>query len=163
MKRMFAAGIDQGRGVPSQWDDGWSGYSERFASREGQFITANSVAAAGKRRAAIRAALRSMPMFRILAADAPCDRAEFLTYNQSEGELRPQWALYTGAFGGGVISTAWKPPPRNAFAEGGCAMLGQAGYGALLEFLYRVCRGHQPQNRGSEESGGTVQTLGTSS
>jgi DNA mismatch repair ATPase MutL len=31
MKRMFAAGIDQARGVPYQWDDGWAGYTERFA------------------------------------------------------------------------------------------------------------------------------------
>jgi len=47
MKRMFTAGIDQARGVPSQWDDGWAGYTERFASREGQFISANSLAALG--------------------------------------------------------------------------------------------------------------------
>jgi hypothetical protein len=49
--------------------------------------------------------------------------------------LRPQWALYGGSFGGGLISTAWKPHPRNAFAEGGRAMLGQAGYGVLLNFF----------------------------
>src|ERR1700736_4173856 len=47
MKRMFAAGIDQARGAPSQWDDGWGGYAERFASREGQFITANTLAYMG--------------------------------------------------------------------------------------------------------------------
>ena len=59
----------------------------------------------------------------------------FLTYNRSERELRPQWALYGGAFGGGLISTAWKPHPRNAFAEGGRAVVGQAAYGALLNFF----------------------------
>jgi hypothetical protein len=59
----------------------------------------------------------------------------FLTYNASEAHLRPQWALYGGAFGGGMISTAWKPHPRNAFAEGGRAMLGQAAYGTLLNFF----------------------------
>ncbi len=47
MKRMFGAGIDQARGVPPQWDDGWTGYLERFASREGQFITANTLAYIG--------------------------------------------------------------------------------------------------------------------
>jgi len=45
VKRMFAAGIDQARGAPSQWGGGWGGYGERFASREGQFISANSLAA----------------------------------------------------------------------------------------------------------------------
>ena len=47
MKRMFAAGIDQARGAPSEWGGGLAGYSRRFASREGQFITANSLAALG--------------------------------------------------------------------------------------------------------------------
>ena len=47
MKRMFAAAIDQARGTPWQWGGGWGGYGKRFASREGQFISANTLAAAG--------------------------------------------------------------------------------------------------------------------
>ncbi len=135
LKRLFAAGIDQGRGVPSQWDDGWGGFSERFASREGQFITANSVAAVGN------AVLQYEPRYDQCQCSGFWPRTRhaivrnFVTYNHSEQELRPQWALYTGAFVGGVVSTAWKPPPRNAFAQGGYAMLGQAGYGALLNFF----------------------------
>ena len=135
MKRMFAAGIDQARGAPSQWDDGWGGYAERFASREGQFIAANSLAALGN------ATLKYEPRYDQCNCRGFWPRTRhaiirnFLTYNQSEQELRPQWALYGGSFGGGLISTAWKPHPRNAFAEGGRAMLGQAGYGALLNFF----------------------------
>ncbi len=134
-KRMFAAGIDQARGSPSQWQGGWGGYGERFASREGQFISANSLAALGN------AALKYEPRYDRCrcAGFAPRTRhailRNFVTYNQSESELRPQWALYGGSFGGGLISTAWKPKPRNAFAEGGRAMVGQAGYGALLNFF----------------------------
>ena len=135
MKRMFAAGIDQLRDAPPQWDDGWGGYSERFASREGQFIAANSLAAMGN------AALKYEPRYDQCKCRGFWPRTRhaivrnFLTYNQSERELRPQWALYGGSFGGGMISTAWKPHPRNAFAEGGRAMLGQAGYGSLLNFF----------------------------
>jgi hypothetical protein len=135
MKRMFAAGIDQARGAPSQWDDGWGGYSERFASREGQFISANSLAALGN------AALRYEPRYDVCSCAGFWARSRhaimrnFLTYNQGEEALRPQLALYGGAFGGGLISTAWKPHPRNAFAEGGRAMAGQAAYGALLNFF----------------------------
>ena len=135
MKRMFAAGIDQVRGAPPQWDDGWDGYVERFASREGQFISANSLAALGN------AALRYEPRYDQCRCHGFWPRTRhailrnFLTYNHSEQQLRPQWALYGGSFGGGLISTAWKPHPRNAFAEGGRAMLGQAGYGSLLNFF----------------------------
>lgn len=140
MKRMFDAGIDQARGVPSQWDDGWGGYAERFASREGQFITANSLAALGN------AGLRYEPRYDQCQCTGFWPRARhailrnFLTYNQTETQLRPQWALYGGAFGGGLVSTAWKPHPRNAFAEGGRAMLGQAGYGTLLNFFIEFSR-----------------------
>ena len=134
-KRMFAAGIDQARGAPSQWDDGWGGYAERFASREGQFISANSLAAWGN------AKLKYEPRYDQCRCSGFWPRARhailrnFVTYKESEQELRPQLALYGGSFGGGLISTAWKPHPRNAFAEGGRAMLGQAGYGALLNFF----------------------------
>ncbi len=135
MKRMFAAGIDQARGVPWQWDDGWDGYVERFASREGQFIAANSLAALGN------AKLKYEPRYDQCQCSGFWPRTRhaimrnFLTYNESEQELRPQWGLYAGSFGGGMISTAWKPHPRNAFAEGGRAMLGQAGYGVLLNIF----------------------------
>lgn len=134
-KRMFAAGIDQARGAPSQWQGGWGGYGERFASREGQFISANTLAALGN------SALKYEPRYDRCRCSGFAPRTKhailrnFLTYNQTESELRPQWALYGGAFGGGLISTAWKPKPRNAFAEGGRAMVGQAGYGALLNFF----------------------------
>lgn len=135
MKRMFAAGIDQARGVPSQWDDGWDGYVERFASREGQFIAANTLAYLGN------VALKYEPRYDQCRCAGFWPRTRhaimrnFLTYNESEQELQPQWALYGGSFGGGLLSTAWKPHPRNGFAEGGRAMLGQAGYGALLNFF----------------------------
>ncbi len=135
LKRMFAAGIDQARGVPWQWDDGWGGYAERFASREGQFIASNSLAALGN------AALKYEVRYDQCRCHGFWPRTRhaivrnFLTYDQREQQLRPQWALYGGAFGGGLISTAWKPHPRNAFADGGRAMAEQAGFGAALNFF----------------------------
>jgi len=132
LKRMFDAGIDQWRESPVQWGDGWGAYGERFASREGQFIASNSLAALGN------GALQYEPRYDQCRCSGFWPRTRhaivrnFLTYNQSEQELRPQWALYGGSFAGGMISTAWKPQPRNAFAEGGRAMLGQAAFGALL-------------------------------
>jgi hypothetical protein len=135
MKRMFAAGIDHARGAPSQWDGGLRGYGERFASREGQFISANSLAALGNM------ALHYEPRYDQCQCHGFWPRTRhaivrnFLTYNSTEVELRPQWALYGGSFGGGMISASWKPHPRNAFAEGGRAMLGQAAYGTLLNFF----------------------------
>lgn len=135
LKRMFAAGIDQARGAPYQWDDGWAGYMERFASREGQFITANSLAYLGN------SALKYEPRYDQCRCQGFWPRTRhailrnFITYDGSERHLRPQLALYGGAFGGGLVSTAWKPKPRNAFAEGSRAAAEQGGYGALLNIF----------------------------
>jgi hypothetical protein len=134
-KRMFVAGVDQLRETPLEWGDGWGAYGERFASREGQFITANSLAALGN------AALRYEPRYDQCRCSGVGMRTRhailrnFVTYNRSEQQLRPQWALFGGAFAGGVISASWKPHPRNALADGGYAVLGQAGWGALLNFF----------------------------
>jgi hypothetical protein len=134
VKRMFGAGIDQARGVP-QWQGGWGGYGERFASREGQFISANSMAALGN------AALGYEPRYDQCQCSGFWPRTRhaimrnFMTYNRGEREIHPQWALFGGAFGGGLIATAWKPQPRNMWVNGGYAVLGQAGYGALLNFF----------------------------
>lgn len=135
MKRMFGAGIDQARGVPYQWDDGWGGYMERFASHEGQFIAANSLAALGN------AALKYEPRYDRCQCSGFWPRTKhaimrnFVTFNETETERRPQIALYAGAFGGGLISTAWKPSPKNAWAQAGKGVAGQAAYGTLLNFF----------------------------
>lgn len=140
MKRMFAALIDQARGTPSQWDGGWKGYGERFASREGQFITANTLAALGNAKLG----------YEVRYDKCKCDGAwprsrhaiirNFLTYDRSEEHWRPQLALYGGAFGGGLVGTTWKPGGQSYLKNGGWAVLGQAGYGALLNFFTEFSR-----------------------
>jgi hypothetical protein len=140
LKRMFGAGIDQARGVPSQWDDGWGGYAERFASREGQFITANTLAALGNAKLG----------YEVRYDKCKCDGAwlrtrhaiirNFLTYDRSEEHLHPQWALYGGAFAGGLVATSWKPRSQNALTNGGYAVLGQVGYGTLLNLVTEFAR-----------------------
>jgi hypothetical protein len=140
MKRMFAAGIDQARGVPSQWDDGFAGYAERFASREGQFITANTLAALGNAKLGYEVRYDRCKCKGLWPRTRHAIIRNFLTYDRGEQNLRPQWALYGGAFGGGLVSTTWKPSPKNAWANGGWAVLGQAGYGTLLNFVIEFSR-----------------------
>jgi hypothetical protein len=135
LDRAFDALIDQARGSPYQWGGGIGGYSERFASREGQFFASNSLAALAN------AKLRYEPRYDQCKCTGFWRRTRhafarnFLTYNETETEIRPQLGLYAGAFGGGLISTAWKPKPRNAFAEGGRGMAGQVAWGTLLNLF----------------------------
>jgi len=134
MKRMFGALIDQAHGVPA-WQGGIGGYGERWASREGQFIAANSFAAYGN----------SLLGYEVRYDRCKCDAfggrlkhaivRNFLTYNRTEEELRPQWASYGGAFLGGVVATTWKPNGQSYGRNGLYGMLGQAGYGVLLNVV----------------------------
>jgi hypothetical protein len=140
LKRMFAAGIDQARGVPYQWDDGWAGYAERFASREGQFITANSLAALGNAALGYEVRYDQCKCHGLWPRTRHAFIRNLVTYDRSEEHLRPQWALYGGAFGGGAVSTTWKPGSHNVFAEGGQAMAEQIGWGTLLNFFTEFSR-----------------------
>ncbi len=135
MKRAFGALIDQARGAPSQWQGGWGGYGERFASREGQFITANTLAYLGNEKLGYEVRYDKCKCSGAWPRTRHAIVRSFFTYDRSEQNLRPQWALYGGAFGAGMISTAWKPGPRNVFAEGGRGALGQVGWGTLLNFI----------------------------
>jgi pyruvate/2-oxoglutarate dehydrogenase complex dihydrolipoamide acyltransferase (E2) component len=140
MKRMFEAAFDQARGVPAQWDDGWAGYAERFASREGQFIAANSLAALGNAKLGYEVRYDRCKCRRTWPRIRHAIVRNFLTYNHTEREMRPQWALYGGAFAGGMVATAWKPSPKDALANGAWAVVGQAGYGTLLNFVIEFSR-----------------------
>jgi len=140
MKRMFGALIDQARGTPSQWGGGFGGYGERFASREGQFVAANSLAALGNAKLGYEVRYDKCKCDGLWPRTRHAFIRNLLTYDRSEEHLRPQWALYGGAFGGGALSTVWKPGSHNAFAEGGIAMAGQVGWGTLLNFFTEFSR-----------------------
>lgn len=135
MKRAFGALIDQARGTPSQWDDGWGGYAERFASREGQFITANSLAALGNAKLGYEVRYDRCRCRGLWPRTRHAIIRNLLTYDRSEEHLRPQLALYGGAFAGGLVATSWKPRNQSALSNGGYAVLGQLGYGTLLNFV----------------------------
>jgi hypothetical protein len=135
LKEMFEAGIDQARGVPYQWGGGVGGYGERFASREGQFLASNSLRALGDAKLGYEPRYDQCRCRGFWPRMRHAMVRNFLTYDRSEQEMRPQWGLYGGAFGGGMIATAWLPKPRNPFAEGGYAALGQAGWGIVANFF----------------------------
>ncbi len=134
-KRAFAATIDQARGSPYQWDDGWAGYGERFASREGQFISSNTLAALANAKLGYDPRYDQCHCSGFWPRTRHAIWRNFVTYDSTEQHLRPQLGLYFGAFSGGVISAAWKPAPRNALTEGTRAALEQGGYGSLLNIF----------------------------
>ena len=150
--RMFTAGIDQARGEPDPWGSGIDGYGRRLASRYGKFVISNTIQATGN------AVLGYEPRYDLCTCKGFWPRTRhaiirnFVTYNETESELRPQIALYAGALGSGMLSSIWLPEHRNVWRDGAKSMLGQVyvgvGVNLLREFavdiLHRVDRRKYP-------------------
>ena len=133
--RAFVAGIDQARGYPSLWGDGMSGYGKRYAARYGQFVIRNTLTAAGD------AVLGYEPRYDLCRCQGFWPRTRhaisrnFVVYNRTERELRPQLPFYASAFTAGVLYGSWLPGKHNMWARGGISVLGQAGGGSASNFV----------------------------
>lgn len=135
-KRMFQAGLDQALDSPPQWGGGWEGYGKRFASREGQFITANSLAALGNAKLGYEVRYEQCRCNGLRRVEHALAR-NFYTYDRTEKEKHPQWALYGGALAAGMLSAAWKPG-HDPLKEGLYGVAGQAGWGTLLNLFIEL-------------------------
>lgn len=135
LKRLFAGGVDQARGVPTEWGGGLGAYGQRFGSRYGQFIIQNTLASVGD------AILHYEPRYDLCRCTGFWPRTRhamwrnLVTYDSTEVEKRPQVPLYLASFAAGALSTTWKPAGESPWRNGGYAVLGQAGYGAISNWL----------------------------
>jgi hypothetical protein len=135
VKRLVGAGFDQARDVPHLWGEGGEAFGKRFASRYGQFVIQNTLKSAGD------AAVGYEPRYDLCRCQGFWPRTKhaivrnFVTYDSSEQDLRPQLPLYGAAFVAGAVSSTWKPGPRNALTEGSYAVASQAGWGILSNWL----------------------------
>jgi hypothetical protein len=133
--RAFSAGLNQARGEPYQWGGGMAGYGRRYAAQYGRFVIQNSLAAAGD------AALGYEPRYDFCRCNGFWPRTlhaisrNFVVYNRTEHELRPQVPLYAGAFAAGTLYGSWLPGKQSAWKSGGDSVLSQAGVGSGYNFV----------------------------
>jgi hypothetical protein len=133
--RAFSAGLDQASGAPREWGGGLGGYGRRYAARYGQFVVQNSILNGGN------ALLGYEPRYDFCRCDGFWRRTEhavsrnFVAYNRSERELRPQVPTYAGAFAAGVLYETWLPGKHNVWRGGGLNVLSQAGIGSGYNFV----------------------------
>jgi hypothetical protein len=125
---------DQARNRPPAWGDGWGGYGKRVASRQGEFIVQNSLSALGN------GILGYEPRYDVCRCEGFWRRTghavirNFVTYDRTETRLRPQLALYAGAFGAGVVAGSWTPN-HDLLTTGGRGALTQAGFGVVANLI----------------------------
>lgn len=131
VKTFFLAGTGQMDDSPSEWGDGGEGFAKRLASNHAQSLIQNSLSSFGN------ALLRYEPRYDRCRCDGKGKRIRhalirnFLTYNATERELRPQIPLYAAAVSAGLISHTWLPDDRSAWSRAGRNVVIQIGFGSL--------------------------------
>lgn len=134
IKSAFLALIDQAKGTPYDWGGGFEGYGRRVASSYARSSIQNTFSTLGN------ATLRYEPRYdrcRCVGFGPRTKHAlirNFMTYNQTEKELRPQFPLYGAALGAGMLSSVWTPQGK-LWTEGYHGVLTQAGFGMLSNWI----------------------------
>ncbi len=134
LKTGFFAVGDQITNSPPEWD-GITGFGQRVASRYGTFTIQNTFSATGN------LLLRYEPRYdrcRCSGAGLRVSHAfvrNFVTYNRTEREHRPQIALYAGAMGAGMVSSIWHPDAPSAWRVGYQSMITQATFGSFANLV----------------------------
>lgn len=134
IKSAFLGLLDQAGGEPYQWGGGWEGYGRRVASNYARTAIQNVFSTAGS------AALRYEPRYDRCHCAGFGPRTKhallrnFVTYNETEREMRPQLALYAGALDAGMLSSVWEPRSK-LWEEGSEGVLTQAAFGMLSNWV----------------------------
>lgn len=134
LARAFSAGIDQAQGEPHPWGGGFAGYGRRYAARYGEFVVQNSIVAGGN------ALLGYEPRYDFCRCNGFGPRTlhavsrNFVAYNRSERNLRPQVPTYAAAFTAGLLYSSWLPGQHNSWRGGAINVLAQAGIGSGYNF-----------------------------
>jgi hypothetical protein len=133
--RAFSAGLDQAGGEPHAWGGGFAGYGRRYAARYGEFVVQNSVLSGGN------ALLGLEPRYDFCRCAGFWSRTRhavsrnFVAYDRSERELRPQIPMYSAAFAAGLLYNTWLPGQHNIWKGGAYSVLSQAGIGSGYNFV----------------------------
>ena len=130
----FAIG-DQVSKSPPEWGSGIGGYGKRMASRYGQFAIQNTLSSTGNYL------LGYEPRYDRCRCSGTWPRIRhavarnFITYNRTETERRPQLAMYGGALGAGMIASTWQPGASRPWVEGYQSMATQAAFGSFANIV----------------------------
>ena len=131
---LFSVG-DQISGSPPEWGTGFEGYAHRVGSRQAQFVMQNSFVALGNGTLGYEPRYDRCRCAGFWARTRHAIIRNLITYDSTEKSLRPQFALYGGAFAAGVVAGTWKPRNKDLVAEGYRAAITQVAFGFGANWL----------------------------
>lgn len=126
---------DQMQNAYPEWGDGINGFAKRLGTRQAEFIVQNSVISLGS------GILGWEPRYERCRCTGFWPRTRhailrnFVTYDRTERNLRPQLLPYLGAFAGSVTVTAWEPGKPEWQIKGYQAALTQAPVGVGANWI----------------------------
>lgn len=126
---------DQAHDRFPEWGDGFEGFAKRLGTRQGEFVIQNSVIALGD------GLLGWEPRYDRCHCTGFWPRTrhaivrDFVTYDRTEKNLRPQLFTYVGAFAGAVTATAWEPGHNPWQVKGYQAVITQVPIGMGINWI----------------------------
>lgn len=131
---LFSTG-DQLNDSPPAWGQDAGGYLRRIGSRQAQFVIQNSFVALGNGILGYEPRYNRCQCKGFWSRTAHAMQRNFVTYDRTETHLRPQVALYAGAFGAAAMAGTWKPAGHDLVAEGYRGVITQAGFGIAANWI----------------------------
>jgi hypothetical protein len=126
---------DQANNSPSEWGGGIGAYGQRFASRFGQFAIQNTFSATGNYLLGYEPRYDRCRCAGVWPRVCHALLRNFITYNSTERDKRPQIALYAGAMGAGMIGSTWSPERDDLWRSGYRSALTQVFFGSAANVV----------------------------
>lgn len=135
VKTAFFSLSDQAANSPPEWGDGFGGYAKRTGSRYGQFVTQNALSGVGNGLLGFEPRYNRCQCTGFWPRTRHAFIRNFVTYDRTEQHMRPQLALYAGAFSAGVIAGTWAPGNPDLVPKGYQSVITQAAFGVCANWL----------------------------
>lgn len=140
---LAGSAINQWRGEPSEWGQGWGAYGTRVGSGEGIAFSYHGIAAISDIAFHLDPRYRRMPDGTVKARIWNAISQEFLAYRDSGGRMINISAL-SASYGSGFIANTWEPydhsKASDAIIRGTLSVATHAGGNVAREFLPDIVR-----------------------
>jgi len=130
----FALG-DQAHNRYPEWGDGFGGFGKRLGTRQAEFIIQNSVISLGDGLLGWEPRYDRCHCTGFWRRTGHTFVRDFVTYDRTEKNLRPQLFTYLGAFAGAVTATAWEPGHNDWQVRGYQAVITQIPVGLAINWI----------------------------
>jgi len=126
---------DQAHDRYPEWGDGFGGFAKRLGTRQAEFVIQNSVISLGDGLLGWEPRYDRCRCTGFWLRTRHAIVRDFVTYDRTENNLRPQLFTYLGAFAGAVTATAWQPEGNKWQVRGYQAVITQIPVGLAINWV----------------------------